>query len=136
MIGLSGVGLPGTILLPPWGTLMRVVVVAIPAPLSAALCLDKRELCAMSRHSSRHPPGAGPTGRAAGSVDLRLSSGLLSRHAAVRAMNIPKGENPIATAIAEALRDGFDKHYRLFRECSGAAKARFESGDWLGQQRA
>ena len=50
-------------------------------------------------------------------------------------MNIPKGENPVATAIAAALLDGFDKHYRLFRECSMTAKARFESGDWLGQQR-
>ena len=51
-------------------------------------------------------------------------------------MVIPKGENPVAVAIAEALVDGFDKHYRLFREASRAAKARFESGDWLGQQHA
>lgn len=51
-------------------------------------------------------------------------------------MNLPKGENPVAVAVAEALLDGFDKHYRLFRETSRAAKARFESGDWLGQQRA
>lgn len=51
-------------------------------------------------------------------------------------MNIPKGENPVAIAISKALIDGFDRHYRLFRECSVAAKARFESADWLGQQRA
>lgn len=51
-------------------------------------------------------------------------------------MNIPKGENPVAIAISAALLDGFDRHYRLFRECSVAAKARFEAGDWLGQQRA
>ncbi len=51
-------------------------------------------------------------------------------------MNLPKGENPVAIAISEALLDGFDRHYRLFRECSVAAKARFESADWLGQQRA
>jgi isocitrate dehydrogenase kinase/phosphatase len=51
-------------------------------------------------------------------------------------MNIPKGQNPVASAIAAALLDGFDRHYRLFRECSVAAKARFEAGDWLGQQRA
>ena len=51
-------------------------------------------------------------------------------------MNIPKGENPVAIAISAALVDGFDKHYRLFRECSVAAKARFEAADWLGQQRA
>jgi len=51
-------------------------------------------------------------------------------------MNIPRGENPVATAIAGALIDGFDRHYRLFRQCSAEAKGRFESGDWLGQQRA
>jgi isocitrate dehydrogenase kinase/phosphatase len=51
-------------------------------------------------------------------------------------MVLPKGENPVAVAIAEALLDGFDKHYRLFREESRAAKHRFESGDWLEQQRA
>ncbi|NJN39620.1 MAG: bifunctional isocitrate dehydrogenase kinase/phosphatase, partial [Gammaproteobacteria bacterium] len=51
-------------------------------------------------------------------------------------MNLPKGENPVAIAISEALLDGFDRHYRLFRECSVAAKTRFESADWLGQQRA
>jgi len=51
-------------------------------------------------------------------------------------MNLPKGENPVAMAIAVALLDGFDRHYRLFRECSAGAKARFEAADWLGQQRA
>jgi isocitrate dehydrogenase kinase/phosphatase len=51
-------------------------------------------------------------------------------------MVLPKGENPVAVAIAEALVDGFDKHYRLFRQASRAAKERFESGDWAGQQRA
>ncbi|MCU0805195.1 MAG: bifunctional isocitrate dehydrogenase kinase/phosphatase [Burkholderiales bacterium] len=39
-------------------------------------------------------------------------------------MDIPKGENPAALAIARALIEGFDKHYRLFRESSeGAQKA-------------
>jgi isocitrate dehydrogenase kinase/phosphatase len=38
--------------------------------------------------------------------------------------------------IAVALRDGFNRHYRLFREASAAAKQRFERGDWHGQQRA
>ena len=37
--------------------------------------------------------------------------------------------------IAAALRDGFDRHYRLFREASAAAKQRFEQADWHGQQR-
>lgn len=38
--------------------------------------------------------------------------------------------------IAQALLGGFDHHYRLFRATSREAKARFERGDWAGQQRA
>ncbi len=38
--------------------------------------------------------------------------------------------------IAQALRDGFDRHYRLFRATSAAAKQRFEAADWAGQQTA
>ena len=41
-----------------------------------------------------------------------------------------------AFAIAQALTDGFDRHYRLFRETTAAAKRRFEQADWHGQQRA
>ncbi|HET7794033.1 MAG TPA: isocitrate dehydrogenase kinase/phosphatase AceK regulatory subunit, partial [Rhizobacter sp.] len=41
-----------------------------------------------------------------------------------------------AFAIAQAMRDGFNKHYRLFRATSRAAKQRFDAGDWAGQQRA
>jgi isocitrate dehydrogenase kinase/phosphatase len=38
--------------------------------------------------------------------------------------------------IAQALMDGFNRHYRLFREASAAAKRRFELADWHGQQRS
>ncbi len=38
--------------------------------------------------------------------------------------------------IARAMLDGFNRHYRLFRATSAAAKARFEAADWHGQQRA
>jgi len=38
--------------------------------------------------------------------------------------------------IAKALIDGFNRHYTLFRATSAAAKRRFESADWVGQQRA
>jgi len=41
-----------------------------------------------------------------------------------------------AFAIARATLDGFDRHYRLFRQASVEAKARFEAADWHGQQRA
>ncbi|HET9205150.1 MAG TPA: bifunctional isocitrate dehydrogenase kinase/phosphatase, partial [Burkholderiaceae bacterium] len=37
--------------------------------------------------------------------------------------------------VAQALLEGFNKHYRLFREASRAAKGRFEAADWHGQQR-
>ena len=38
--------------------------------------------------------------------------------------------------VAQAMLAGFDKHYRLFREASREAKARFEAADWHGQQQA
>src|SRR5262249_20069715 len=44
--------------------------------------------------------------------------------------------DPRAFEIALALLGGFDRHYRLFRAASAEAKARFERGDWPGQQRA
>jgi isocitrate dehydrogenase kinase/phosphatase len=41
-----------------------------------------------------------------------------------------------AFAIAQALIDGFNRHYRLFRDTTRAAKQRFERADWHGQQHA
>jgi len=38
--------------------------------------------------------------------------------------------------IAQAMLDGFNRHYTLFREASADAKRRFEQADWHGQQRA
>ena len=38
--------------------------------------------------------------------------------------------------IARALIEGFNRHYRLFREASAQAQTRFEQADWHGQQRA
>jgi isocitrate dehydrogenase kinase/phosphatase len=38
--------------------------------------------------------------------------------------------------IAQAMLEGFDRHYRLFREASASAKRRFEQADWHGQQAA
>ena len=48
----------------------------------------------------------------------------------------PQLTDPRAFDIAQAMLDGFNRHYRLFRETSAAAKARFEAADWHGQQRA
>ena len=41
-----------------------------------------------------------------------------------------------AYRMAQALLEGFNKHYRLFRATSAAAKPRFEQADWAGQQAA
>ena len=38
--------------------------------------------------------------------------------------------------IAQAMLEGFNRHYRLFSATNREAKARFEAGDWHGQQRA
>jgi len=38
--------------------------------------------------------------------------------------------------IALAMLEGFNRHYRLFRQTAAAAKGRFERADWHGQQRA
>ncbi len=45
-------------------------------------------------------------------------------------------DSPLAYDIANAMMDGFNRHYRLFRSESGGAKHRFETADWHGQQRA
>lgn len=45
-------------------------------------------------------------------------------------------DSPLAHDIAQAMIDGFNRHYRLFRTESARAKHRFETCDWHGQQRA
>lgn len=45
-------------------------------------------------------------------------------------------DSPLAYGIANAMLDGFNRHYRLFRLESQRAKQRFEAADWHGQQRA
>ena len=42
-------------------------------------------------------------------------------------------ENPVAQAIAQAMIEGFNKHYRIFRETSRHAKESFEAADWQDQ---
>ena len=38
--------------------------------------------------------------------------------------------------IAQAMLDGFNRHYQLFSETNRAAQQRFEAADWHGQRRA
>jgi len=51
-------------------------------------------------------------------------------------MQIPEYYNPVARDIAQALIDGFNKHYRLFGECNRHAKILFDKADWQGIQKA
>jgi isocitrate dehydrogenase kinase/phosphatase len=45
-------------------------------------------------------------------------------------------DSTLAVNVAQAMMDGFNRHYRLFRTESARAKHRFETADWHGQQRA
>ncbi len=51
-------------------------------------------------------------------------------------MDVSDGQDIVAREIALALIEGFNKHYRLFRECSAQAKSRFEEADWHAVQQA
>ena len=46
-----------------------------------------------------------------------------------------KLDSSVAFDMANALLDGFNRHYRLFRAESARAKHRFETQDWAAQQR-
>ena len=48
-------------------------------------------------------------------------------------MDVQLGENPVAHAIAQALVEGFNKHYRIFRGTSRRAKELFEGAQWQQQ---
>jgi isocitrate dehydrogenase kinase/phosphatase len=45
-------------------------------------------------------------------------------------------DSSVAPDIAQAMLDGFHRHYQLFQSESARAKVRFEARDWHGQQRA
>ena len=45
-------------------------------------------------------------------------------------MNQPSGNTAFARRIAVAMIEGFNKHYRLFREKSREAKPNFEAQAW------
>ena len=51
-------------------------------------------------------------------------------------MDVPVNQSVVARSIALALVEGFNKHYRLFRESSALAKTRFDDGDWQAVQLA
>jgi len=51
-------------------------------------------------------------------------------------MNAQRLDSVLAYEIAQAMMDGFNRHYDLFRSESALAKHRFEIQDWHGQQRA
>ena len=51
-------------------------------------------------------------------------------------MNAHRLDSALAYDIAQAMMDGFNRHYDLFRTESAKAKHRYETQDWHGQQRA
>lgn len=71
------------------------------------------------------PPSGRPTSAKPASATATPSSATL-------ASGNPPAEQ--ARAIAQALLDGFDKHYALFRECARAGRRHFEAGNWLAIQ--
>ncbi len=50
-------------------------------------------------------------------------------------MEIPAGQDPTAYALARTMFDGFNTHYRIFRECGVKAKSMFEGGNTAGVQK-
>ena len=53
-----------------------------------------------------------------------------ARALTVAATRVAPAAEDVAHAIAVAVREGFDRHYALFRDCARAAKSHFEAGDW------
>lgn len=51
-------------------------------------------------------------------------------------MSQPVDLESFSHRIAQTMVRGFDKHYRLFRECSASAKGRFERAEWIEGQQA
>ena len=45
-------------------------------------------------------------------------------------------QQEIALNVAQVMLQGFNKHYRIFREACQAAKRHFETGNWPAVQRA
>src|SRR5579859_7527525 len=84
--------------------------------------------------ASATPVGAASVRRARGSGP---KSTRLSRDSrAVTAPHCIVDTVVLAPDIARTILDGFDKHYRLFRETSARARYRFVRGDWAGVRSA
>ena len=82
-----------------------------------------------------------------GSTDLKLPDArralppegaptVSGRHGGAEAAMFPQLTDARAMPIAQAMLEGFNRHYRLFRETTAQAKQRFEQADWAGQQSA
>ena len=51
-------------------------------------------------------------------------------------MTYSVAKESLSHRIADTLIEGFDKHYRLFQECTAASKSRFENAQWQEGQQA
>ena len=48
-------------------------------------------------------------------------------------MEAPLGQHATAMAMAQILIEGFNRHYRIFRDTTRRAKEDFEAADWQAQ---
>jgi len=66
---------------------------------------------------------------------MTLPSATAARASTASRVRYPYAQE-LAGAMARALLEGFDKHYRIFRQMSREALGRFERADWPAVQRA
>ena len=83
-----------------------------------------RRASTAARHSARRRPCRSRPRRAAPGPAGARASRRRSRR------SLRRVADDTARAIAVALREGFDRHYALFRDCARAAKRHFETGNW------
>ena len=55
---------------------------------------------------------------------------------AVNIQQMTPAAEPISLRVAQVMLQGFNKHYRIFREACQAAKRHFETGNWPAVQQA
>src|SRR5882672_596271 len=92
---------------------------------------------AMARGATR--PRVRASGESGGQLARRMGRGCKAPSHTTRRRGCyvcERAHMTLALDIARSIRDGFDKHYRLFRETSAASKQRFERGDWASVREA
>ena len=92
----------------------------------------RRQTLRDRRRHLRDPPHADRAGTVRGNLLTQVLSAVNTFRDAGRSQI----RTETALAIACAMLEGFDQHYRIFRYMSRAAQDRFERADWPASQRA